>query len=259
MPKHQFNNQDLTPGEVFLIRGRIGYSHVSRLTTDDERIKMNQGRIHPIDKNYTKIALYNAGVICQDPQAPTIAEQYAMERMYVSSNPKTPGNNFNAINKSPYLPAVGVLNPTPENPQNYDAINLEGRELANDLDVTIVMRVFKGSGNAGVSLDAVLVNEPVRFYESRGIASALKAYGITMNPAETMPEAAPAAPAAPAQPAYPAQAFAAPAAPVAPAAMPGQYAAPMAPQTAAPVAPPAANNPFTSFQGNQFGAGSRQY
>jgi hypothetical protein len=248
MPKHEFNNKDLTPGEVFLIRGRTSYSHISRLTTDDERAKMNQGRIYPIDKNYTKIALYNAQVLCRDPQHPTIGEKYAAERMYASSNPKTPGANYNAINKSQYLPRVGVLNPTPDNPQNYDTLDLDGRELANDLDVTIVMRAFAGGGSVGVSLDAVLVNEPVRFYESRDIANALKAYGIVMAPADTAPAAAPAD----------ASAYAAPAAPVAPAPA-QQFAAPMAPQAAAPVAPPVAGNPFTSFQGNQFGAGSRQY
>lgn len=159
MPK-EISNNDLGANTVYLVRGKVAYSHISRQTTDEERARANARRKYPIDKNYTFITLHGATVLCKDPQAPTVEERYAAECLYQDANPKHPGFNFSAVSKSSLLPLVFVKVPGTEN--SYAPVKLEG-ELDNDLDVTVVMRVFATRGTKGVTLDRVLVNEPLRY------------------------------------------------------------------------------------------------
>lgn len=172
----------LNPNATYLVRGKVGYSKVASQTTDKEREEANKHRVHPVDKNYTSMTIYNAQILCKNPQAPTIEEQYASESLYKSSSPKYPGNNFSAMNKTRNLPSIGVISPTPENPNNYVEIIPE-HELAPGLDVTLVMRVYKGQGsNNGVSLDRVLVNEPIQYYGGNSeVDKTLSDFGITFQ------------------------------------------------------------------------------
>ena len=182
MPTRTVTNQQLTPDATYFVRGKIGFCRITRLTTDDERERANQSRVHPITRNYTTVTLYDAQVLAGDPNNPTQEEIYAAESMYKNKNPQErPGLNFSAINKSSRLPRIGVLSPTPTNPQNYKEIRPTA-ELAVGLDVTLVMRVFKGQGNNGVSLDRVLVNEPIRYYGgSDQVDRAMSQRGITFE------------------------------------------------------------------------------
>lgn len=161
MPK-EISKSDLRANAAYLVRGKVAYSHISRQTTDAERARANAKRKYPIDKNYTFITLHGATVLCKDPQAPTVEERYAAECLYQDTNPKHPGLNFSAINKSCFLPSVFVKVPGTEN--SYAPVKLEG-ELDSGLDVTLVMRVFSARGTNGVTLDRVLVNEPLRYYD----------------------------------------------------------------------------------------------
>jgi hypothetical protein len=248
---HTINNNQLEVGATYLVRGKIGFSHVAKPTTDEERTQANKRRMHPIDKNYTSISIFGAQVICRDPKNPSTEEKYAAECFYKSSSPAYPGNNFTAMNKSKNLPRIGVVNTA--TPNQYDEISLNGKELAVGLDVTLIMRVFKGQGNNGVSLDTVLVNEPVRFFDggSHGLNEQLSAYGITfnaLNPASVAPETTPASPEAN------------PAATAAPVPAPETTPAP----APAPTAPAVSDdNPFSSYgmdaNNITFGAGTRQY
>jgi hypothetical protein len=196
MAKKTISNNQLTPDAVYFVRGKVGYSRITRHTTDEERETANKRRTHPIDKNYTSVTLYDAQVLAKDPQNPTIEERYAVECLYHSSSPNYPGNNFQAMNKSRNLPQVGVIQ---AGTNHYDGINIKS-ELASGLDVTLVMRVFKGQGNNGVSLDKVLVNEPIRYYGGNSnVDKALEDLGITFSPAVPEPEVQNEAPAAAAQ------------------------------------------------------------
>lgn len=162
MPK-EISNNDLGANTVYLVRGKVAYSHISRQTTDEERARANARRKYPIDKNYTFITLHSATVVCKDPQAPTVEERYAAQCLYQDTSSKRPGHpgfSFSAVNKSSLLPLVFVKVPGTEN--SYAPVQLE-RELDNDLDVTVVMRVFAARGTKGVTLDRVLVNEPLRY------------------------------------------------------------------------------------------------
>lgn len=242
------SNRQLTPGETYLVRGKVAYSHITKLTTDEERAAANANRTYKIDKNYTSITLYDANVLSLNPQAPTIEEQYGLESLYNPKNadPNMPGKRFTGINKSASLPRVGVIAPTPNaNTANYQETNLQA-ELAIGLDVTLVMRVFKGqSNNNGVTLDRVLVNEPLRYYQAnaQAVDAALNRFNITFT--AMPPVAEETAEADTAEPAPPASIASA--------------AVPMQPVTAQvnPAAAPAQNNPFATAspsQGNPFGA-----
>jgi hypothetical protein len=170
---------DLNPDTTYLLRGKVAYSRVSRHTTDEERIKDNQRRTYKIDKNYTNITIYDVQILCKDPTNPTIEEQYAAECLYKSHVDKYTGKSFSALNKSENLPKVGVID---EKTGEYNVVKLQG-ELAQGLDVTIVMRVFKGknSMNNGVSLDTILVNEPLRYFSNNVVEKDLEARGIIFH------------------------------------------------------------------------------
>lgn len=77
MPK-EISNNDLGANTVYLVRGKVAYSHISRQTTDEERARANARRKYPIDKNYAFLTLYGATVVCKDPQAPTPGTRTAM-------------------------------------------------------------------------------------------------------------------------------------------------------------------------------------
>ena len=261
MPK-TIKSSELNPNATYLVRGKVGYSRVTRQTTDQERAEENKRRMHPVDKNYTNITIYNATVLAKDPSNPTIEEKYASESLYQSSSPKYPGNNFSAMNKTRNLPIVGVLTPTPESPNNYVEIRPEG-ELASGLDVTLVMRVYKGQGsNNGVSLDRILVNEPIKYYGGNTeVDKTLSNFGITFQ--AMAPEKKAELNAQASAPAEAAPVATAPVENTAPANNFAPVNAQPAPAPTPEAAPAAAGNPFSSYeaapQNIQFGPGTRQY
>lgn len=176
------NVNQLEPNSVYFVRGKVLFSRVATQTTDKEREQWNKSRKYAIDKNYTTLRICEATVVCQNPQNPSIVEQYAAERLYSTSSPDVKNPCFNAINKSPSLPAVFVLNTATG---QYDPVVLDA-ELANGLDVTIAMRVFPTKGNNGVTMAHIYVNEPLRTFESnrsdRAVAdAAAQALGIVFS------------------------------------------------------------------------------
>ena len=179
------HNSQLKQGSIIFIRGQVGFSRISRQTTDEERMKDNQRRTHKIEKNYTTVTIYNAQVMARNPQAPTPEEIYALESCYVSNSQDYPGNNFTGMNKSAFLPKVGVLvqGSNPDNHPSYDEITLEG-ELQKGTDVTLLLRVFAGQGgNNGVSLDTILINQSdFQYYGNNAhVTDAMNAFGINFN------------------------------------------------------------------------------
>jgi len=269
MPKTIQSNQ-LTPGATYLVRGKVAFSRITRQTTDEERERENKRRMYPQDKNYTNMSIYDAQVLAKDPSNPTIEEKYAAECLYRSASQNYPGNNFSAMNKTQKLPAVGEL----QGNNQYVEIKPTS-ELATGLDVTLVMRVYKPTGqrNNGVSLDRVLINEPVRYYGgSNEVDNALKDFGYTfvaMPPqkqetADGVNTAAAEAAATDTNDSTnafaPAGAFAS--ATPTPAPAPAAQPAPQVNPQPAPQAAPVADNPFSAYSpaNMQFEPGNaRQY
>lgn len=176
------NVNSLQPDTVYFVRGKVLFSRIARQTTDEERDEWNKSRRFKIGKNYTTLRISEASVIARDPSNPTDAEIYASEHLYNTSSPDVINPCFTAINKSPSLPSVFVRNNVTG---SYDPVTLDA-ELAAGLDVTIAMRVFGTSGNNGVTMAQVYVNEDLRLFDSARSSTvvtdaATAALGITFS------------------------------------------------------------------------------
>lgn len=166
MNNYTVNASQITPNKYIWIRGRLTFSRVASKIEGDELSKMNerkriQGRKDITEKPHTTATISNAEIIPQTPGELTLEEKFIAERMGVSTKNPQLGNYYTAINKGNSLPKVGVL--TPEN--KYVETQMDKRELQNGLDVTLVIRTFKGNPNNGTALDGIIINEPIRFYE----------------------------------------------------------------------------------------------
>lgn len=231
-------------GATIAVRGRVSWSHISRLYDGEELDRENKRRseITRIQSNlppHTRLSLDHCEIMEPDPTQPSIFGQYLSQRLWTSIKHPEAGKCYDAISKLKTPPKVYQANPD----GSADEIILaEGQELAVGLDVTVFLRTYKPkvAMNNGVSFDSVVINEPVRFFEAGGnstIANTLAAYGLTINKtAEAPVPAADAAPQAPIQ--APAPAPMAPAPVPAPAPMPQQNGGIVAPPYQGPIAPP---------------------
>lgn len=259
MANKTITNAQLTPGKFVYVKGKVGYSRIGRQTNDEELERFNQGRKFKQTTPITQLTIYDAEVICDNPNSPSVEELYVMESLYTSSKKEYTGKCYNPVNKTKFLPTVKVQNAA--DPSKYDDYDMNKRELAQGLDVVIGMRTFKGNGNNGISLDHVIVMGELKLRpagDSGAAKSALAKFGITFtnepSPLNSETVAEEGSPengepedagdyGAPAQTANP---FAN----NAPAAAPAQTANPFA-----NAAPATSNNPF-----NNVGAGTkRQY
>lgn len=176
MATHTISNNQLRPDQTIWVRGQLTYSRVknqiagAELEADIQRKRQN-GRI-PIEKPYTTASICNAQILYLNPQQPTLEEKFIEERLYTSE--KNPGYNYSAVNKGNKLPFIGRI----ENNQCIQIVP-EG-ELDNGLDVTLLIRVFKGKPQNGTTLDGIIVNEPIRYYSSSSIKQGLAERGLTM-------------------------------------------------------------------------------
>lgn len=171
-------NQIQTP-TYFFVKGKLSYSRLTKKIEGEELQKDQQRRLsrgfNPIDKPYTTATIHDAAILQTNPAQKTNAEIYGEESFYHSKT--NSGYSFTANNKGNNLPWIGT---SMDNGKTVDQIIPES-ELANDLDVILVMRVFSTKLNNGVSLDGVIVLGPVKYFTNT--TSSLADYGITFNPA----------------------------------------------------------------------------
>lgn len=195
MANRTISTQSLTPGEIFCVRGKLTYGRLAKQVDGEELEKDKQRRaargMRPIERPYTSATITDAYVPLKDKNNPTLEERYAQESLYTSHANGSHGFNFSAVNRGNRLPWIGVRDP--QDPMKIEQIVLPN-ELASGLDVTLVMRVFQGKPNKGVTLDGVILNEAPRYFASADPTASLSALGITFIPAETTAPAAEAAP-----------------------------------------------------------------
>ncbi|KIA72699.1 hypothetical protein ANMWB30_24670 [Arthrobacter sp. MWB30] len=186
---YKIDAKQLTPGNTVHIRGKLTFSRLAKLIEGEElaRVEANRAknRMNPVGKPHTSVSLAQAEVIYGDPQAPTLDEQFVAERRYQSAKHPEHGHSYSMENKSPNLPIVYAKN---DNGQ-FEQVILEN-DLAADLDTELVLRAFqpKGWANCGLSLDMVLIHEPIRYYNALVNTGELAKRGIILaHPPKLVP------------------------------------------------------------------------
>ena len=250
MSAYQVDLNTLSDGDIALVDGRVTYSHVATAMAGEELERYNKQRaernMSPITApQYSCITVAIASVRPNvDPatgqaQPFTKMQQAISERRYTSQVHPEFKEQFTGGNRSRFLPQVYKLREG--SMTEYDPITLEG-ELAQNTPVTLVMRAFTPkSGRSGVTLDAVLINDPKFGYRSAGgnnLMASLAQSGLILSAPAQMVPAEPAA-------AAPAAETAAPVAAQPATAQPAVATQPVQPvQTAQPAAEPQTAVPF---------------
>jgi hypothetical protein len=207
-------NVNMVPdNSIMYIKGVIDFSHITKrlegaeLERDNAR-KIKNGMMSEV-KPHTRITISQASVDFLNPATPTLGEQFISEKFYNSK--KNPEKNalYKGVNKSMNLPDVYIRDEA--DPTMLIPVSPE-KELATGMKVTLMVRVFPTKLNKGVSLDAVICDEPIRYAGTSAASStALTANGFTVAEKKTEAVAAQqnefhaggeavAAPAAPALP-----------------------------------------------------------
>lgn len=157
---------DLAPDTTFEIRGTLSFSRLRSPIRGKELARHNRWRIEhggaSIDRPHTTATVHDAWVVYSpENPTPTQEECFAEQLLYQS---KTEGHKkcFTAFNKGYILPYIAL-----REPENGDIREIHAQgELAKGLDVTLQLRVFKSRmGCNGVTLDGVVVEEPIRYYQ----------------------------------------------------------------------------------------------
>lgn len=180
MSNRTVQNSQLTPNKAFYVRGELGYSRITSQIAGEELRQSDARRSAkgwlPVNKPYTTATINNAQVLMQNPQAPTPEEIFAQESLYTSRKGK--GYSYSCNNKGKFLPWVGQRNPD----GSVTQIVPEG-ELDNGLKVTLCMRIFAvhNRANRGVTLDGIIVEEPIRYYSNNQAGAMLEQSGIVFH------------------------------------------------------------------------------
>jgi len=176
-------SQDLRVGEIILINGKVSYSRLASFIENQELDESNARRVargmRPVPKPYVTITLVDTSVKQKDPGLRSPEETYVEESFYLGQSGQNAGRTCYSINSfGNTLPPVLVKN----SDGTYSQVKLTG-ELANDLDVTLLVNVFYSKQNTtnGIGLQQVFVNEPIRYYSSGVNQQELAARGIVIS------------------------------------------------------------------------------
>lgn len=202
MANYSISASQITEGKNVFIRGKLGFAVLARLIEGAELVASDQRRtkngMTPVGKPHITATIIHAEVQCADPNNPTLEEQFVSERRYDSPKRPETGANYSIDSKGSTLPVIAI--PSPKGDGTYDQ-DESGQELAQGLDVTLVLRTYKPKdfNNRGLALEQVIVHEVPRYYNAGGVDPAeLAARGIVLNgtprPVQATPaSAAPAA------------------------------------------------------------------
>lgn len=189
MPNTVSNNRtvsesQLTVNTYVLVRGNIEFARLlnkieGEELVKDQRRKMQMG-MSPIDKPYTTVTLTNARIVPIKPGFKSPEETFVEERFYKrQGDPADAPFHYTINNKSPYPNLFYQAEPgkNTEGTQIYPEA-----ELANGLDVILILRIFQATNFArkSVTLHSIMLQEPVRYYVGNN-TKALEAAGIILH------------------------------------------------------------------------------
>lgn len=193
----------LTPGQILIVEGKVYFSRITRRLDGEDLQRDMQSRknagLQPITDPYASLTLYETVAQGTGNQ---VADTYLYESIYQGK--KGVPNQFTAVSKSKKNADGTYKNPLPRcyeiQPDGSFKEFVPRSEFAQDLKVRIVQRVYAAEPNNGLSFDAILVMEPVRYYERNDTVNTLSQLGINITSlsdkerAEQMPKAAIQAP-----------------------------------------------------------------
>lgn len=187
--------ETLNVGDVIYVKGIVDFSHITRKyepgTDEFEqayiRRKISNPKARKPEKGYTSITILNPTIttknkdafkyegdeIVADIDKMTPLEAYMYESMFKSKNGGWRLNNENKGN----LPQVGEID---KKTKQITLVTPKG-ELAKGLKVVLVFNVFKAGENKGVGLQAVLADEPLRYFSTNNTFSSLENLGFTIK------------------------------------------------------------------------------
>lgn len=171
MRKKTIKNTQLKNYTTVLVKGTVMYSHITKLTTDEEREKDNLFRRDPIHRNYATLILNNAEILPQNKNNHTIEEQYVQESLYKSYSNKAEGlccyatriqHDHHMDNE---LPRVYVVKD-----DNAKTEIIPENELAFGLNVMICLMVTLDPEDETrtkkvMTLGAIFIDEPIKYQD----------------------------------------------------------------------------------------------
>ncbi|NEA19754.1 hypothetical protein [Streptomyces halstedii] len=186
MANYSISAGQIAEGKNVFIRGKLGFAVLARLIEGAELVASDQRKTNngmsPVGRPHTTATITHAEVQFSDPNNPTLEEQFVSERRYDSPKRPETGPNYSIDSKgSTTLPVIAI--PSLKGDGTYDQ-DESGQELAQGLDVTLVLRTYKPKNfnNRGLALEQVIVHETPRYYSAGGIDQAeLAARGIVLN------------------------------------------------------------------------------
>lgn len=184
----KISNSQLIPNKSVIVTGEITFSRVTKKIDGEELKRRDENARFPHTRPYTTLTLGNVQLQPENPNELSINEQYIIGKMFTSKTHPERKWCLTLENKGNSLPTICQGGVNPDGTPNATQIKPTG-ELANGLHVTVVIRVFKGNPNCGISLDTIIVNEPIKYYDGAN-ASVLESRGITFVPDEAAKKAA---------------------------------------------------------------------
>lgn len=191
---HQIRADQIRPGQNIIVRGQIEYIRVRSLMGPEDIDKLNQARTrsrYKLDRNkpLTRLALYNAEVVPQDPNGQmTPEEYYVWERMFETQDKPELGRRWNIDNKGDKLPILlkvidGHAKQITDKdvPPSSTSIPTEPKR---DQLISVILNVYpSGMGNNGIGIKTIIFHgEPEWFGGADSVdQGALAALGITLD------------------------------------------------------------------------------
>lgn len=179
------NSSQLHEGAMITVTGYVQFSRIGsviegeELKRSDER-RSSRGAI-TIGKEHTALTLRDPKIVPQsgNPDNLTIDELYIQEHFYKGTSDQNT-YFYGIINRGRILPDVYAIRQ--DDKTKADKVDLDGKELARGLKVSVIMVVFnaKAYNRKGVGIKLITVNEPIRFYEAGSASNnaALAAMGL---------------------------------------------------------------------------------
>ena len=177
-PKIRFNQ--VPPKLNALVKGTVTYSHIRSLIDGDALAKKiadaktRNPNAQPKTDPHFSITLSNPTILVQDPKNPNTLEVAISQRFYTTKN-GVHSVGFDIVGQ--YCWPIAVKDP---DTGQYNEIEPEG-ELAQGLEVILVMYSYIGKNGRGVSVSKILVPGEIRYYRSNGINDYLAQLGFPQN------------------------------------------------------------------------------